>query len=91
MKRIFLKEYPNELEIATMFSTEPLKSHPKNHCVPIIEVLPIPGKAHQRILVMPHLRTVNSPFFKTVGEVVAFLHQIFEVRFPLLMHWIMFS
>lgn len=39
-----------------------------------------PYDADRRLMVMPLLRTYNDPKFATVGEVVEFFHQAFEVR-----------
>ncbi|KAJ3480769.1 hypothetical protein NLI96_g8114 [Meripilus lineatus] len=70
-----------ENEIALYFSTEPLASHPRNHCVPIYEVLHVPdptGDDDEIIIVMPLLRPFYDPRFKSVGEAVEFFRQIFE-------------
>ena len=83
LKHVVPEYNPFEVQIATMFSTEPLKSHPKNHCVPIFEVLDVPDKDNEFILVMPLLRRFQSPWFVTVGESVEFFRQIFEVCPPL--------
>ncbi|KAJ3480772.1 hypothetical protein NLI96_g8117 [Meripilus lineatus] len=55
-----------ENEIAVYFSTEPLASHPHNHCVPIYEVLQIPDSDldNEVIIVMPLLRPFDEPRFK---------------------------
>lgn len=71
---------PDEVDIGLLFSTEPLVSHPRNHCVPIYEVLEVPDYDGMRILVMPLLREFNDPAFRTVGEAVSCFHQVFEVR-----------
>ena len=71
-----------ENEIAMYFSTEPLASHPRNHCVPIYDVLHVPdptGDDDEIIIVMPLLRPFYNPRFKSVGEAVEFFRQIFEV------------
>ena len=70
------------LPLATYFSTEPLASHPRNHCVPVYEVLQVPdptGDDDEIIIVMPLLRPFYNPRFKSVGEAVEFFRQIFEV------------
>jgi len=63
---------------AIFFSTEPYASHPRNHCIPIYEVLDLPEDSQRCILVMPLLRAYNDPRFKSVGEAVEFFRQIFE-------------
>lgn len=53
---------------------------PLNHCVPLYEVLHVPGDPNSRLLVTPMLRAMNDPPFDTVGEIVDCIRQIFEVR-----------
>ncbi len=50
-----------------------------NHSNALIEVLTLPGDEEVKILVMPLLRRFDDPPFDTIGEVVEFLRQIFEV------------
>lgn len=56
-----------------------MASDPRNHCVPIYEVLEVPDDPDKIILVMPLLRYFYNPSFYTVGEAVDFLTQVFEV------------
>ena len=79
LKKISCKDYPDEITIGTMFNSEPLKSDRKNHCVPIFEVLDVPDREDDFILVMPLLRDFRSPRFVTVGEVVEFFYEVTEV------------
>ncbi|EKM54751.1 uncharacterized protein PHACADRAFT_96349 [Phanerochaete carnosa HHB-10118-sp] len=78
LKRVFVQENPREVEITTKFSSEPLVSNPRNHCVPIIEILTVPDAEDIFLLVMPLLRAFNSPRFNTLGEVIECFGQIFE-------------
>ncbi|KAH8107742.1 kinase-like domain-containing protein [Cristinia sonorae] len=78
LKRLKRSVHPYEIEITRMFSEEPLRSHPKNHCVPVFEVLDSPHNADVSILVLPLLREFENPSFETVGEVIEFFRQIFE-------------
>ncbi|KAJ7268141.1 kinase-like domain-containing protein [Mycena haematopus] len=78
MKRIELRTHSGELDIAVWFSTEPQRSDPANHCVPILRVLSDPKEPEWAIIVMPLLREYDKPRFDTVGEVVEFFKQIFE-------------
>ncbi|KAJ3517227.1 hypothetical protein NLJ89_g636 [Agrocybe chaxingu] len=80
-KRVRLSEYPDEVEIAQTLSSEQYTSDPRNHSVPFLEVLEVPGLDDTRILVMPLLYPYNYPVFKTIGEVIDYLRQIIEVRF----------
>ncbi|KAK0497815.1 hypothetical protein EDD18DRAFT_120909 [Armillaria luteobubalina] len=64
-----------EFELSVLFSSPPLSLDPKNHCIPVFQVL----KYEQfGILVLPLLRKFDDPPFDTVGEVVECFRQIFE-------------
>jgi len=78
LKQVSKALHPYEVEIAQYFSSQPLASDPRNHCVPIYETLQDPGKSDYFILVMPFLRLYNDPPFATVGEAVEGFRQIFE-------------
>ncbi|KAJ6507312.1 kinase-like domain-containing protein, partial [Mycena vitilis] len=67
-----------EVEIGTFFSSSPLAEDPRNHCVPILEVLDVPDMEDCWIIAMPLLRIFDSPRFDTIGEAVDFFGQIFE-------------
>jgi hypothetical protein len=79
MKRQPLEEGPYELEINRLFSTEPLASNPRNHCVQLLDVIELPDDPP--ILVQPMLRPFDKPRFQTYGEFVTFFSQICEVSF----------
>ena len=79
LKRVCLERASAEVDIAHYFQAQRGKSL-RNHCVPILDILPVDGAEKDVILVMPLLKTLDAPPFKTFGEVVAFLTQIFEVR-----------
>ena len=79
MKRIIVTEHSNEVGIAKFFSSEPISSDPKNHCVPLLDVLEVPDYEGVVLLVMPILRPFNSPKIWTYGEAVEFFRQVFEV------------
>lgn len=51
---------------------------PTNHCVHVIETLPIPGDDDNVIIVMPLLRKWTSPRFDTIGESLDMIRQAFE-------------
>ncbi len=65
-----------EFEISVLFSSLPLSLYPRNHCIPVYEVLKFGTHA---ILVLPTLRLFWDPPFDTVGEVLECFRQIFEV------------
>jgi hypothetical protein len=79
LKHISISRHPHEAEIGQLFSSETLASNPKNHCVPFYDVLRIPGDEDGVVLLMPLLYRVENPPFETIGEVIEFFHQIFEV------------
>lgn len=77
--------YSQEREIAHLFSSSPLSEDPRNHCLPVLDVLELPqdselaGGKEMRIIVMRRLIRIDRPRFDTVGEVVALFREIFEV------------
>ena len=77
LKRLLLREGPHELQINRLFSTEPLASNPRNHCVRLLDVIQLSDDPP--ILVHPMLRQHYDPPIRTVGEFVAFFAQICEV------------
>ena len=79
LKMLPEEEGPYELEINKLFSTEPLASDPRNHCVHLLDVIELPNDPP--ILVQPLLRPFYDPKLQTYGEFVAFFTQICEVSF----------
>lgn len=79
MKKLSKSAHPYEVEISEFFSTEPLASHPRNHCAPLYEVLDVPDEEDTVLLVLPLLRPYDNPSFETVGEAIDFFAQVFEV------------
>lgn len=75
--------HPFEADIGSFFSSGDRASNPRNHCVPIYDVLRVPDEEDAQILVMPLLRKYGDPPFETVGEVVDFFRQTIEVSFDL--------
>ena len=69
-----------EEKIATLFSSDEHKSNPRNHCVPILQVLHIPDIDDETLLVMPWMREPDDPEFRTIGEGLQFVKEIFEVN-----------
>ncbi|KAK0479618.1 hypothetical protein IW261DRAFT_1607937 [Armillaria novae-zelandiae] len=78
LKRISKMNFPFELELGTFFSSSPLSDDPRNHCVPIYEVLQSPHDPDVQFIVMPRLREAHTPSFDTVGEFADAFQQIFE-------------
>lgn len=92
MKPMSASKGPHELELTRYVNTEPLASDPRNHSVKLLDVLNVPEmgtlddepslvrREDVEVLVFPLLRPWNSPAFDTVGEVMAMLTQMLEVR-----------
>lgn len=80
--QVMLKKLVNssgkEATIGHLFSSEPQRSNPSNHCIPLLEVLSIPEE-HTTFLVLPFLSDWDNPPLETIGEAVAFFKQIFQV------------
>jgi serine/threonine protein kinase len=58
--------------------SEQLALHPKNHCVPFLEVLLPPNDEDRQLIVMPLLLPFTQPPFDTFGEVMECFRQLFE-------------
>ena len=69
----------DELRIAQMLSTKDLLADPRNHCVPVIEIIEDPNYDSISYMVMPMLRLADNPPFQYVKEIIDFVDQILEV------------
>ncbi|KAF8832664.1 hypothetical protein HHX47_DHR1002066 [Lentinula edodes] len=69
--------HPQEVKIGMYFSDKSIASDPRNHCIPIYDVFPVPD-SEMDLIVMPVLRPFENPQFDTVGEVIAFIQQLLE-------------
>lgn len=78
LKFVSNSDHPHEAEIGRFLSSEPLRSDPTNHCIPIYDVLSVPDDKDKVIIVMPLFREYTSPPFGTVGEAVECFRQLFE-------------
>lgn len=74
-----IKTSTGEDEITMLFSDDDPNSDPHNHCVRILEVLPVPGADAEKILVMVWMRNVMDPRFRTIGEAIQFFKEMIEV------------
>ena len=79
LKLVDSERNPHEVEISQYLSSEPLRSDPRNHCVPILDVFGVPDEPNFTIMGLPLFRACNDPSWQTVGEVLSFIRQIFEV------------
>ncbi len=84
LKRLPEEEGPYELEINKLFSTEPLASNHRNHCVHLLDVIELPND--DPIIVHPLLRRFDKPRLQTYGEFITFFVQICEVCCMLFIH-----
>ncbi|KAF8069047.1 kinase-like domain-containing protein [Lyophyllum atratum] len=78
VKRVDTSLFPAEITVGKHFSSEPLASQPKNHCVPILDVIQPTEGSKYAFLVMPLLFRIRITPFETMGEVVEFFRQLFE-------------
>ncbi|KAJ6538812.1 hypothetical protein DFH09DRAFT_1176301 [Mycena vulgaris] len=78
LKTIDVETYGSEQGIGIFFCSGPLANDPRNHCVPILETLQVPGDENNIIIVMPLLREYSQPRFDTFGEGVDFFSRVFE-------------
>ena len=69
----------DELRITQMLSTKELLTDPRNHCVPVIEIIDDPDDDSISYMVMPMLRPADNPPFQYVKEIIDFVDQILEV------------
>ena len=79
IKKLDKSVHPYEVEITSLFSTEPLASDPRNHSVPVLEVLQSPIEPEWAFIVLPYLVVYREIRFATIGEAVACFQQLFEV------------
>jgi hypothetical protein len=80
LKRIHPSIHPHEIEVGEFLASEPLRRQRENHCVEMLDVLQVPNEADETILVLPLLRPFDNPPFETIGEIIDFALQVFEVR-----------
>ncbi|KAH9918122.1 uncharacterized protein B0H18DRAFT_1123164 [Fomitopsis serialis] len=67
-----------ESQIASMLSSEPLSTEPRNHCVPILNMFQDNDDAAISYMVMPFLRLIDRPPMETGEEFVDFANQVLE-------------
>lgn len=69
-----------EVQIAKYLRSEELQKDPRNCCVPILDVLHLPGDEDLSFMVMPFLRYIDSPPFELVGDVLQCGGELLKVR-----------
>ena len=75
----YVKSESLEVKIATLLSSEELRKDPRNHCVPVLDVLTDPQDPTMSFLVMPFLRYIDDPEFDTVGSILECIDQLLQV------------
>lgn len=81
-KPVYIKEVATdseELRISRLLTQEEWADDSRNHCVPLKRVFEDPRNPNVSYMVMPFLRSVNTPPFKSVREIIKFADQILEV------------
>ncbi|KAJ3846558.1 hypothetical protein EV368DRAFT_88825 [Lentinula lateritia] len=78
-----VKVSTGEDKLTMLFSDDDHNPDPHNHCVRILEVLPVPGEDAEKILVMVWMRNVMDPGFRTIGEAIQFFKEIIQVLSPM--------
>ena len=69
-----------ELRIAKYFSSADLRVDSRNHCVPVLDILPDPDDTNKSYIVMPFLRYINEPPFESVENILDCGQQLLEVH-----------
>lgn len=69
-----------EINIGNLFKDESLAKDPRNHSVPLLEVLEDPSDPMHAILVLPLLRRLDEPRPATVWDAMDLVDQCLEVR-----------
>ncbi|KAJ6629435.1 hypothetical protein B0H10DRAFT_1776589 [Mycena sp. CBHHK59/15] len=79
LKSVRKEVSPDEASVWSFLSSDQLRGDPRNHCIPLLDVLDPPNAQHgDKILVMRFMHDFSEPTFDTVGEGVDFFQQIFE-------------
>ncbi|KAK0191978.1 kinase-like domain-containing protein [Armillaria mellea] len=69
----------NELSLAKRLCDPALLQNPRNHTVPILDIIPIPNDEEKRVfMVMPMLKNFNHPPFHCRSEFLDAFHQLLE-------------
>ena len=79
LKQVDERRHPTEVAISAALSSPPYFADPRNHCVPVLEVLQDPEDNFYKLLVLPLLRQYDDPRFDTVGEAVECFRQMIYV------------
>ncbi|RDX54873.1 hypothetical protein OH76DRAFT_1478388 [Lentinus brumalis] len=78
VKKVEKSYTPWEEDVIRFLSTEPLASDPRNHSIPVYDVLQSPLDDNITFLVMPYLTRIHKHKYATVGEALECFRQLFE-------------
>lgn len=78
LKKIRSSHSRTEIEISRLLNSPELRSSPKNHTVPLYDVLRTVSKPEYDLIVIPALRHLHNTLFATVGEVIDCVGQLIE-------------
>lgn len=59
-----------EVKIASYFSCQGIREDPRNHCIPVLDVIPDKDDSNKSYLVMPFLRYVDRPPFELIQRML---------------------
>ncbi|KAF6752094.1 hypothetical protein DFP72DRAFT_906092 [Ephemerocybe angulata] len=88
-KKVMLKHIPistEELFISSFVSSYPQTEDPRNHCVPLLDVILMPACETHVVIVMSRLYEHNELPFRHAGELLELAIQLTEVRTPFCSH-----
>ncbi|KIO18908.1 hypothetical protein M407DRAFT_31417 [Tulasnella calospora MUT 4182] len=68
----------SEGPITSFLSSESIKGNPRNHAVPVLDILVDNLDDQKLLLVLPLLREINSPDFDSIPEVLDLVQQTLE-------------
>ncbi|CAL1706174.1 unnamed protein product [Somion occarium] len=78
LKKIDKSDNPREEELTQYLCSGPVALEPRNHCIPLLDILHPPNEPNVVILVLPLLLPFYEPRFRTFGEAIDFMQQAFE-------------
>ncbi|KIJ23780.1 hypothetical protein M422DRAFT_195503, partial [Sphaerobolus stellatus SS14] len=73
-----VKTNTEEIAVGRYFSSPLLRQDPRNHCVPIFDVIPLPETDEETLIVIPFLRQFSDPPFEFKSEYLEIVTQLLE-------------
>jgi hypothetical protein len=74
----YLYRRPVEQRLLAELASEQFED-PRNHCVPILDIIPIPNRGGEALIVMPLLQVHHMPPFEILDDFIEFAAQLLEV------------